>query len=189
MQNSAKAIAVAASFIMTALIGCGGPAGSGGGGPEAVGRFTSKSAPIEFTFPGDWQKNVEKHPYDLQCVSRSETMNTGVFAFKKEDVAEDLTPLDVFWLQVEDMQSKRKNFEEIEALEHWQDDDRLITTVTYAGEKDGSQFYYRFSLIRFPEDDSTFAVAIQVALPDEWSTSKPILAEITQSAKSKAQSG
>lgn len=145
--------------------------------------FTTEYAPIEFQFPSGWFKNKEEHPYDLQCFSRFEEMNTGVFVFKKMDLAADATPLDIFWAQVDDIKSKRKNFEEFESLRTHEYDDKTLTTATFLGDLDSRRFCYRYTLIQFKGDDSIFAVVLQVAIPGQWEKSRPILETITESAR------
>ena len=145
--------------------------------------FTTEYAPIEFQFPSGWFKNKEEHPYDLQCFSRFEEMNTGVFVFKRIDLAADATPLDIFWIQVEDIKSKRKNFKEFESLQIHEYGDKILTTATFLGDKDSKRFCYKYTLIEFKADDSLFAVVLQVAIPGQWEKSRPILERITQSAR------
>jgi hypothetical protein len=150
--------------------------------------FVSNYAPIEFSFPQGWYVNTDENPYDLQCFSQAQDMNTGVFVYRKLDlVAADSTPLDTYWDVINDLGTKRTNFEEFEKLEKHETEDKTVTTVTYKGEREGESYCYRFSLIEFREDDSKFAVLLQVALPEEWNNSKPVLEAITLSAKSIAE--
>lgn len=145
--------------------------------------FVTEVVPIEFSFPAAWYENTNEHPYDLQCLSRDERLNTGVFVFPKADLAAGTTPLDIFWEQVNDLKGKRKNFEELESLQTHEYADKTITSISYSGEKDLSRNCYVFSLIEFKGDKDTFAVVIQVALPSEWEQSKSTLNEIIQSAQ------
>lgn len=146
--------------------------------------FNTEYAPIEFQFPSGWYENKEDNPYDLQCFSRFQEMNTGVFVFKKIDIASDSTPLDIFWTQVDDIKTKRNNFEVFESIQSYEYDDKTLTTATYIGDKASKRFCYKFTLIEFKADDSKFAVVLQVAIPGQWEKSKPILEKIMQSARS-----
>ncbi|MGH9908979.1 MAG: hypothetical protein ACRD8U_25755, partial [Pyrinomonadaceae bacterium] len=74
------------------------------------------------------------------------------------------------------------SFEELEALQTLNYDDKTVTSITYLGEN-SSRYCYRFSLIEFKADNSSFAVVLQVAFPDEWEKSKPILGEIIRTAR------
>lgn len=191
MHNRFRVNSIAASAVLLILPGCAGCNHNNSASNSDNGKVTgTKSmslvtnyAPIEFAFPAGWHVNPEDHPFDLQVLSRRQEMNTGVFVFKKEDVALDSTPTHIFWRQVEDMKSKRKNFIEQEAVRREEYEDKTITSVTYAGEKDLSRDYYTFSLVEFRGNDSVFAVVLQVSKPGDWAASKPILESIARSAK------
>lgn len=178
-RNPVNAVALAATAMVVAFLGC---TGRNERIPARV-SFATKYAPIEFSFPAGWYANSADNPYDLQCFSQSKRMNTGVFAYKTLDIAAGSTPIDIFWQQINDLKSKRKNFEELEALQKREHADKTITSITYIGDKDSSRNCYRFALIEFAADDSRFAVVLQVGIPGEWEKSKPALEEITQSAK------
>ena len=138
---------------------------------------------LELEFPTGWYENESKHPYDLQYFSGNQRMNTGVFLYKSEDLTEVSTPENVFEWQIDDLRSNRKNFTIVEPIETEALPDKNITTAVYAGEKDISRFHYKLSLVEFAESSEQFLVTIQVAIPSEWDTSKPILEGIIRSAK------
>jgi hypothetical protein len=175
MRNVTWPVAVAALAIVMALLGCDGR--------NQNRSFITKRAPIEFSFPAGWHVNPEDHPFDLQCLSRFEEMNTGVFVFQKADLALDSTPTGIFWTQINDMKSKRRNVEELEPLQKHEYEDKTVTTITYLGDKDSSRNCYTFSLIEFRTDNSRFVVVFQVSIPGDWKKSKPILESITRSAR------
>jgi len=179
MRNSLNPAAIALLAIAAAHLGC--TARTDGSSKQVA--FVTKYAPIEFSLPTGWSQNQKDNPYDLQCIAPSQKMNTGVFAYKRVDLAADSKPIDNLWTHVNDIKSKRKNFKELEAIQTYEHDDTTITSVSYTGEKDSSRNCYRFSLVEFKADPSKFAVLIQVALPEEWNQSKPFLDEITKSAK------
>lgn len=157
-------------------------------GPSQAAPVTFKTSygSMAFTFPQGWFANPEDHPYDLQCLSRDERMNTGVFVFLKTDLAETTTPRDIYLRQIEDMRSKRGGFKLLEAEQRLEQGRRSFTSVVYAGEKNLSRYFYRFTLIEFLDDPDQFAVALQVALPGDWAKSKPVLEAITLSAQAPA---
>lgn len=137
---------------------------------------------VEIQFPPGWRENDSEHPYDLQYFSAAETMNTGVFLYKSEDLSAESTPQEIFAWHVEDLGSKRENFA-VQEPEQTEDlDGKTITTAVYAGDKDASRFYYKFTLVEFEDSPDRFLITLQVAIPSEWDTSKPILEEITRSA-------
>ena len=178
MRNSNFLVAITVSVIGMVLLSC---ARMDRGSARV--SFVTKYAPIEFSFPPGWHTNRDDHPYDLQCFSSSKDMNTGVFVFKRIDLAADSEPIDTFWKQVNDLKSKRASFEELEALHTLNYDDKTVTSITYLGDKDSSRYCYQFSLIEFKADNSKFAVVLQVARPGGWEKSKPILGEIVRSAR------
>jgi hypothetical protein len=183
MRTFARAVAVAVvSVAAVALLRCEEKR-------DARVAFVTKGAPIEFSFPAGWHLNPEDNPFDLQCLSRFQELNTGVFAFRKVDVALDSTPTDIFWVQVDDLKSKRRNFEELEPLQKREYEDKTVTSITYLGDKDSKRNCYTFSLIEFRADDSRFAVVLQVSSPGQWKENKPILESITRSARSMPDPG
>jgi len=142
---------------------------------------------IELQFPADWYENKEKHPYDLQYLSPGQQMVVGLFVYKKEDLAADMTPRELLQTQIEDIKSKRKNFQVLEGETVVQHGGKKLTTVTYTGEKEASKFCYRFTLIEFGNTPELLAIALQTAFPSSWSEDKPILDEIVKSARVKAR--
>lgn len=151
---------------------------------EPAGQFfTTANGPVEFEFPGDWHENEKVHPFDLQCLSRHERMNTGVFLFAKQDLAADLAPRELLERQVEDMRSKREGFEVVEEERVIQQQGKTITTVVYSGEKGSLRDYYKFSLIEFAEHPDLLPIVLQVSIPSYWDENKPVLEAIIASAR------
>lgn len=140
------------------------------------------NGPVQFTFPAGWHKNPKEHPFDLQYFSKFENMNTGVFLFAKEDLAQKVVPRELFEQQIQDMESKRKNFKMVEKEQVVQLKGKKLTTVVYSGEKESSKYYYRFTLIEFAEDPMLIPIVLQISIPSEWSDNKPVLEAITASA-------
>ncbi len=146
-------------------------------------HFAVANGPVEFTFPAGWYKNPKEHPFDLQCFSKHERMNTGVFLFAKEDLAQDVAPRELLELQIQDLASKRKNFEVVEEEQVIQLEGKRLTTVVFAGEKGSSRDYYRFTLVEFTGTPALIPVVLQVSIPSYWHDNKPILEAITASAR------
>ena len=137
---------------------------------------------LELQFPAGWYSNKKEHPFDLQYFSPKQRMNTGVFLYTTEDLAADSTPLAILEVHVEDIQSKRENFTLIEPNETERLGDTTLTTAVYAVDASALRNYYKFTLIEFAENPQ-FLVVLQVAIPSEWSRSKPVLEKITRSAR------
>lgn len=146
--------------------------------------FATAYGAMEFTFPPGWYKNPDKHPFDLQCFAPDEQLNTGIFVYLKPDLAAGDTPHDVLDFQIDDLHSKRENFTELVAEKRVAAPGKTLTSIAYTGERGGVRYVYRFTLIEFDDDPGQFAVALQIALPERWPASAPILDAITRSARS-----
>ncbi|AFY38222.1 hypothetical protein Lepto7376_1905 [[Leptolyngbya] sp. PCC 7376] len=136
---------------------------------------------VNVDFPKGWYENPDEYPYDLQYFSKNQRMNTGVFLYDTGDFAAEIDADAILALQIEDLESKRDNFEEIQAVTKTELDDKTVTTAVFSGEKDSSRFYYKFAVIEFIENPDQLAVTLQVAIPSEWDKSKPVLEAITES--------
>lgn len=147
---------------------------------EDVVTATTKEGLIEATFPLGWYENPSEHPYDLQYFSEDQRTNTGIFVYRREDFAEEMTTDSLLEFQIEDLGSKRENFEVVEPKSTTELSDKTITTAAYAGGKDTSRFNYKFTVIEFTENPDVLAVTLQVTFPSEWEQKKPILVNITE---------
>lgn len=145
--------------------------------------FSTSNGPVEFQFPAGWFQNPEKHPYDLQCFSKDESLTTGVFLFNEGDLEESTGPQQVLQRQIDDLRSKRQNFTILEDLQTVPLGDKKLTTVVYSGEKDSKKYNYKFTVIEFNDAPRLIPVLVQVARPSEWASGKPILEEIARSAR------
>jgi hypothetical protein len=161
------------------LVGCAQDAES-----LAKARYIATSnSPVEFLFPPGWHKSTKDNPFDLQCFAKHERANTGVFVYAREDLAEDFEPRELFQFQIEDLQSKRRNVRIKDAEEVVCEDGKKLTSVVFSGEKGSSRYFYRFTLVEFDGNPDFVAVVLQVAIPSEWTTYKPILEGIVRSAR------
>lgn len=147
---------------------------------EEVVTATTKEGLIEATLPLGWYANPDEHPYDLQYFSGDQRTNTGIFVYNRSDFASDMTTENILEFQIEDLGSKRENFEVVEPQSTSELPDKTITTATYAGDKDGSRFNYKFSIVEFAANPDVLAVTLQVAFPSEWAEKKPLLIKITE---------
>jgi hypothetical protein len=143
--------------------------------------FAIADGSAEFQFPAGWHKAKDDNPYDLQCFSGDERMTTGVFQFAKRDLAEGAPSHKLLEKQVDDLRSKRENFkileeEQVVRLEKNTDNPGLLW------EKDSSSYYYRFTLVEFTENLKCSWLC-SGRNPSLWTKDKPILEEITKSAR------
>ena len=148
--------------------------------------FAAANGPVEFAFPAGWYKNREEHPFDLQCFSRDGRMNTGVFLFSKEDLAEKVVPRELLERQIRDLGSKRHNFKVVEEEQVVQLEGKRLTAVVYSGEKGPSRDYYRFTLVEFADSPALIPIVLQVSIPSYWPQNKSVLEAITASARIKS---
>jgi len=156
----------------------------GGMTKSNASKFISTSdGMVELSFPAGWHKNPKKHPYDLQCLSKESEMNTGVFQFSTKDLARDTTGKTILGFQIEDLRSKRQNFEIEEPEEIIKLENKVLTTILFSGEKDKSRYFYKYTLVEFNDNSEIFIVVLQVAVPSLWVKVKPILNEIIKSAR------
>ena len=182
MNKTTKALLILSTIIGSAIYGYFQERDT-----ETDGEKTLATAygTVEFTFPAGWFKNPDEHPYDLQCFSRDETLSTGVFQFDGIDFADDFDPKELLELQVQDMQSKRKNFKIVEEEKTVSGDQKNLTTVVYSGDKGISKNYYCFTYIQFDEAPDIHLVVMQTLHPSNWKKYRSTLKGITQSARIK----
>lgn len=149
--------------------------------------FSTADGLVELQFPAGWFESEEDNPYDLQCFSKDEDLMTGIFLFRMQDLASDMTPYAILRLQVDDLRSKRDNFGVLEAQTATREEDTKLTTTVYSGEKGLSTYYYRMTLIEFTENPDIVLVALQSAIPSRWESDKPVLEAITRSARTRRE--
>ena len=148
--------------------------------------FTTLYGSVELTFPAGWFKNPDEHPFDLQCISKDEGMNTGVFQFSQVDFADDFIPKELLQIQVDDMKSIRKNFIPVSDEKTIRDNNKSLTTVVYSGDKGISKCYYRFTYITFDKNPDIHLVILQITFPSTWINDELILDKITRSTSIKS---
>lgn len=144
---------------------------------------TFANGSIALNFPVGWYQNPNKNPFDLQYFSETQNMNTGIFLFRSQDLSQRSTPQKIFELQIDDLRSKRQNFNVLESETRETFKDKTITTTVFSGEKNELRYYYKFSLIEFKDNPEQFLITLQVAIPSQWNQSKPVLENIISSVK------
>jgi len=155
--------------------------------PTEPATFTALDR-FSLSFPSGWKLYEKENPFDLQCFSAQEDLMTAVFVFDRRDIAEATAAEDIFALQVDDLRSKRENFNLIEETKDAADGGRRIKTVVYSGEKGVERNYYIFSLVEFDDSDE-FAVVLQTCFPSAWDGGKAVLEEIVSSCKTVTPGG
>jgi hypothetical protein len=144
--------------------------------------FRTMGVPIEFSFPPDWHRIENGHPYDLQCVAANNRMVTNVFVYDRRELATTSTASSVLSRQIDDLKSRRSNFTMLNDLENYRHEERNFTTVTYTGDTNAESDCYRITLVEFDALQNYFAIVLQTGLPEEWLETEPILDQIARSA-------
>ena len=150
--------------------------------PTSWEKIPTHYGNVELEFPSSWSINPDENPFDLQCLSRSQQMNTGVFVYVKEDYEGELIPAEVFQEQIEILKSLRKNFRILEEQQFYQLEDKKLTTVVYSGEKNRFENYYKFTLIEFNDHPERFAITLQISTPEVWEKAEETFKIIVDSA-------
>jgi hypothetical protein len=154
-------------------------------GKIPLGSKSNENSMIEFAFPDGWFPNKEKNPFDLQYFSQFEQLTTGVFLYKKIDLSSSYTARKLLDVHVNDLKSKRKKFEILEAEKEFKSGDMNIITVTYSGEKGISRNYYKFSVIESKKPADAYLVILQTIIPSQWDKKKNTLEKIIKSVQIK----
>ncbi|MCI9147996.1 MAG: hypothetical protein HFG73_06980 [Hungatella sp.] len=150
--------------------------------PEDTLKETAVSidGSLMMAVPEGWEAYEDPAPYDLRL--KSLKGYTGVFVYSYSDFEEETRPEEVLDYQITELMYRRENVsvyqeQEIKDLEY-----KVITQITYVGEKDSSENIYHFSLVDF-EADKKFAVVIQSSLPDDFEDNREELNAIVESAE------
>lgn len=149
--------------------------------------FVSNYGSVEFAFPPKWTKRTEENPFDLQCFSPQQDMNCGVFVYLEDDLSEATTPEQVLKRHVDDIQSKRTDFRELEPARSVTFENRTITIIPCSGKKDNEEYSYVFARVDFKDNPGVFAILLHVALPELSSRAKENILRIARSAKPVAE--
>ena len=100
--------------------------------------------------------------FDLQITNDKAYIS--VMAYKYMDISEDLTPLDVYEMQNEDLFGKREAVSVVEEKKTQTLSSGEMTRAIYSAERDGIKNYYATYLIDFPNDE-VFAWVLVTAMP------------------------
>ncbi len=135
---------------------------------EAV--FSIDSYHLQITADSTFREKTGGN-FDLQIANDNAYIS--IMAYKYIDLPEDLTPLDVYDMQNEDIFSRRTAVAIIEQSKT----QSHITHAVYSAEKDGVKNYYATYLVDFP-DEETFAWVLVSAMPSYLDNNKEYLHNI-----------
>ena len=156
---------------------------------QQVDYPVSDGQSLRFAIPSNWEVRANPQPYELRFSSANPETVTGIFVYKKEDLAEESTPNALLERQIEVFKSKIKNFKVVEdkqtvtrnfkALA----DSKVITSALYVGDFEASRYYYYFTLIEPAYNKDVFLLSVQFASPSDWKKMKPVLDAVTLSTQ------
>ena len=124
-------------------------------------KFSIDSYGLQITADSTFQEKTGGS-FDLQITNNDAYIS--VMAYPYIDLPQDLTPLDVFDMQNEDLFSKRTAVAVIEEAKTQILSQYTITQALYSAENDGNKNYYASYLIDFP-DEEVFAWVLVTAMP------------------------
>lgn len=113
--------------------------------------------------------------FDLQITNGD--CYISIMAFKRIDISDSLTPLDVFDMQNETLFGQRSAVKVIEDAKTQALPEKSITNALYSAEKDGVKNYYATYLIDFT-DGEVFVWALVSAMPSYLDENKEYLHNI-----------
>ncbi|MDR1942357.1 MAG: hypothetical protein LBQ47_08530 [Endomicrobium sp.] len=181
-----KGFAVLALMLCLNFSACSKPETSSGSAANGSGsKSVSYSVldAVSYDFPAGWKDKTydEDNPYGLFCVSGDNYATTGVFLFDANDIDEDVSPLAVFNLQIENLMEQIKKGKLISVKPAKKMRGKTITEAVYSGIFGISKYYYVFSLTEFSESDE-FTICAQVCAPSKFKKYEPIFEKILESA-------
>lgn len=139
---------------------------------EAV--FSIDNYQLQITADSTFQEKTGGN-YDLQITNGNTYIS--IMAYKYIDLPENLTPLDVYDMQNEDLFSKRTAVTIIEETKTQSLSQCTITHALYSAEKDGVKNYYASYLVDLP-DEETFAWVLVTAMPSYLDNNRDYLHNI-----------
>lgn len=160
--------------ILCSVAGCSIPNDTDTLIPPKDTVFTIKSYNLQLTADSTFEENTGGS-YDLQITNGSTYVS--IMAFQYIDLPSNLTPMDVYDMQNEDLFSKRTAVKIIEEAKTQAIAQRTITHALYSAEKNGVKNYYASYLIDLP-DAETFAWVLVTAAPSYLSANRDFLHNI-----------
>ena len=160
--------------ILCSVTGCSIPNDMGSLSKPTEAIFTINSYHLQITADSTFEENTGGS-YDLQITNGSTYIS--IMAYKYMDLPSNLTPLDVYDMQNEDLFSKRTAVKVIEEAKTQTIAQRTITQALYSAEKNGVKNYYASYLIDLP-DAETFAWVLVTAVPSYLSDNRDFLHNI-----------
>lgn len=90
---------------------------------------------------------------ELDIQITNDKARISVFAYCYDDLSQNITPLDIYELQNEELFNKRDNVTIIENAETQSFENRSVTKALFSGERNNVKNYYAAYLIDFPNEE------------------------------------
>ena len=139
---------------------------------EAV--FSINDYHLQITADSTFQQKTGGN-FDLQITNNKAYIS--IMAYKYTDLPSNVTPLDVYDTQNEDLLGKRTAVAVIEEAQTQTLSQHQITQALYSAEKDGVKNYYAAYLIDLPNEE-TFAWILVTAAPSYFDANRDYLHNI-----------
>lgn len=118
--------------------------------------------------------------FDLQI--KNDYAYISIMAYRYTDLSEELTPLQAFQMQNEDIFSRREEVQLLEEEKTESFSDHTLTKALYSAKRDGVKNHYAMYLVDFPEKE-IFAWVLVSAMPVDMESEGETLHKIVSSLK------
>ena len=108
---------------------------------------TISSYGITVPTPKDWKALEEETEFDLYLGTKSETLFFGVFAYRDDELEEDMNPPDVFIVQNNSMLTESDKVTDIRADNMVTKDDRTLYSRICTSKEGSEEYAYYFGLV------------------------------------------
>lgn len=136
---------------------------------------------LSFEFNPSWSTCEDLDSYDLKCQNDLGYFN--VILYSKEDLKDDILPVELLAYHVEDLMAKRENPEIIEENIELTTPYAHIIGGVYSAEHNITKINYLFYVLTFTDAPDMMALVIANAVPSDYENQKAQINDILNSAK------
>lgn len=169
-----KIIVLLTTCILFSTVGCSVPNNSASLLKPKETVFTIDNYHLQITADSTFNEKTDGD-WDLQITN--ENAYISIMAYKHIDISENLTPLDIYDMQNEELIRQRTAVNVIEKSKTQTFSQQVVTHALYSAENDGVKNYYATYLIELPNDE-TFAWVLVSAMPSYLDENKEYLHNI-----------
>ena len=136
--------------------------------------FVIDNYDLQITADSSFSENTGGE-FDLQITNDNAYIS--IMAFAYIDIPSDLTPMDIFELQNEEIFNRRDSVRVVEEVETKDIAQGQVRQAVYSAEKDGNKNYYATYLIDMPEEE-VCAWVLVTAMPSYMDKNREYLQDI-----------